>query len=552
MQSSVGILARPSWLRLFFLFKNTSWKLALLLPAALIPFLCGCVQKEKAALVIINGTEPETIDPAIMTGQPEGRLAIALFEGLTANDPKTSAAMPALAERWEVSPDGKTYTFHLRDCQWSNGDPITAQDFVWSWQRVLKPETASEYAYQLFYLVNAEDYNSGKLKDFSTVGVRALDNHTLVAELHDPTPFFLDLCAFPTLLPVHRASVERWPNDWIKPDKLVCSGPYILEQWRINDKIRLRRNPRYRKAAAVGLDLVDVLPVGSPATALNLYLTGAADIIWDKGLIPAYLLDVLRARPDCHTFGYLGSYFYRFNCTRKPFDNPRVRRALSMAVDRQRIVNRITKGGELPATHLVPPGIPSYQSAEGLNYDPKRAKEELAEAGFPGGKGFPRFSILFNKSGGGAAGVNEQIAIEIREMWQNTLGIHSDLVNQEWKVYLNSMSSLDYDVCRASWIGDYNDPNTFMDMFVTGGGNNRTGWSNRRYDDWIRAAGRELDPRKRSEIFRQAELLLCGEESPILPLYFYVGVNFFNPDKWDGIYPNVLDVHPIHTIRKKD
>jgi oligopeptide transport system substrate-binding protein len=520
--------------------------------ALLLSFLfCGCTPQRTADLVIINGTEPETLDPAIMTGQPEGRLALALFEGLTANDPKTAASIPGVAARWDISPDGKTYTFHLRSCQWSNGDLITAHDFVWSWKRTLAPETASEYAYQLFYLNNAEDFNSGKLKDFSQVGVRAKDDRTLLVELHDPTPFFLDLCAFPTLFPIHRGCFEKWGDNWIKPGKLVCNGPFVLDQWRINDKIRLRRNARYWNAANVPLELVDVLPVGSPATALNLYLTGAADIIWDKGLIPAYLLDVLRKRPDCHTFGYLGSYFYRFNCTKKPFDDPRVRRAFSLAVDRERIVTKITKGGELPATHLVPPGIPGYESPQGLSYDPARAKQEFAEAGYPDGKGFPKFSILFNKSGGGAAGVNEQIAIEIREMWQKTLGIQCDLVNQEWKVYLNSMSSLDYDVCRASWIGDYNDPNTFLDMFVTGGGNNRTGWSNRPYDELIRAAGRELNAAKRWQIFQEAETLLCRDECPILPIYFYVGINFVDDTKWEGVYPNVLDVHPIHAIKRK-
>jgi len=514
--------------------------------------LAGCAPQRKADLVIINGTEPETLDPAIMTGQPEGRLAIALFEGLTANDPKTSSAIPGVAERWDISPDGKTYTFHLRRCQWSNGDPITARDFVWSWQRTLSPKTASEYAYQLFYVNNAEEFNSGKLTDFSQVGVRAPNDHTLVVELHDPTPFFLDLCAFPTLSPIHRGCFERWGDDWIKAGKLVSNGPFVLDSWRINDKIRLRRNPNYWNTANVRLEVVDVLPVGSAATALNLYLTGDADIIWDKGLIPSYLLDELRKRPDCHTFGYLGSYFYRFNCTRKPFDDPRVRRALTLAVDRERIVTRITKGGEKPATHLTPPGIPGYESPPGLGHDPEKARAELAAAGFPDGKGFPRFKILYNASGGGAASVNEQVAVEIKDMWQKTLGIQCDLVNQEWKVYLNSMSNLDYDVCRASWIGDYNDPNTFMDMFVTGGGNNRTGWSHKRYDELIRAAGRELDVANRWKIFQEAEALLCREESPILPIYFYVGINFFDGAKWEGIYPNVLDVHPIHAIRRKN
>ncbi|NQU09825.1 peptide ABC transporter substrate-binding protein [bacterium] len=513
--------------------------------------LSACRPAPPADLVILNGTEPETIDPAIITGQPEGRVVTALFEGLTRNDPATARAIPGVAERWEISPEGTVYTFHLRRAQWSNGDPLTAHDFVWSWQRTLAPATASEYAYLLFHLVNAERYNSGELTDFAAVGVRALDEDTLEVRLQSSTPFFLDLCAFPTLYPVHRPSVERWPEDWLKPGRLVSNGAYQLETWRINDRLRLRRNPRYWNAANVALETVDLLPVGSPQTAINLYLTGAADIIWDKGLIPTYLLEELRSYPDCHTFGYLGSYFYRFNCTRPPFDDVRVRQALTLAVDRERLVTKITKGGEKPATHFTPPGIPGYDPPAGLGHDPDRARSLLAEAGYPGGRGFPKFKVLFNKAGGGAASVNEQIAIEIREMWRQQLGIKCDLENQEWKVYLNSMSALDYDVCRSSWIGDYNDPNTFLDMFVTGGGNNRTGWSLPRYDELIRAAGQTLDPPRRAAIFAEAERILCRDELPVLPLYFYVGVTFYDPAKWTGIHPNVLDVHPVDAIRRR-
>lgn len=518
----------------------------------LFPVLVGCRPAPRADLVIINGAEPQSLDPQIITGQPEGRVCLALFEGLTNNDPVTAKPVPGVAERWEISNEGRTYTFHLRPSFWSNGDPVTAHDFVWSWQRALSPAIASEYAYQLYAIRNAEQFNNGKIADFAQVGVRAVDDRTLIVELKDPTPYFLDLCAFATLYPVHRGCIERWgDNHWIKPGKIVSNGPYLLDQWRINDKVRLRKNPRYWNADTVALDIVDILPVGSPATALNLYLTGAADIIWDKGLIPTYLLHEARQRPDCHTFAYLGSYFYRFNVTRKPFDDPRVRRALSMAVDRQQIVNKITRAGELPATHFTPPGIPGYEPPAGPGYDPDAARQLLAEAGYPGGNGFPKFKILFNKGGGGSAGVNEQIALEIAAMWTKTLGIECATENQEWKVYLNSMSTLDYDVCRSSWIGDYNDPNTFLDMFVTGGGNNRTGWSHARYDDLIRAAGRELDPVKRAALFREAELLLCRDETPIIPIYFYVGVNFFDPNKWEGIHPNVLDVHPIHAIRRR-
>ena len=501
----------------------------------------------RADLVFLNGAEPETIDPALITGQPEGRLANALFEGLTAFD-AAAKAMPGVAERWEISEDGRTYTFKLRqDAAWSNGSPVTAEDFVRSWRRTLAPETASEYSYQLHYLKNGRLFNEGKLKDFSKVGVRAVDAHTLQVVLENPTPFFLDLCAFATLLPVPVDSIEKLGDAWTKPGKLVGNGPYVLQEWRINDRIRLVKNPHYWDRAHVSMASIDVLPMAKANTALNFYLSGLADFMMDKGLVPPALLKDLRNRPDFHSAPFLGTYFLRFNATRKPFNDPKVRQAFSMVIDKHLLVDKITRAGELPASSLVPPGTAGYVPPAGLARDLAMARQLMAQAGYPEGKGFPLVNYLYSEGE-----LNESIAVELQGMFRSALGVGINLQRQEWKVYLRSMSSLDYDMCRSSWVGDYRDPNTFLDMFVTNGGNNRTGWSSPEYDRLIQSAASELDPQRRFELFRRAEHLLIVEQAPICPLYFYVGIQFYDPAKLGGIEANLLDEHPLKAMYWKN
>ena len=500
----------------------------------------------RADLVFINGAEPETLDPAIITGQPEGRVVNALFEGLCAYD-ADGKACPGVAASWDISPDAKTYTFHLRnDARWSDGSPLTAHDFVASWKRALTPDTGAQYSYQLFPVKNAQAFAEGKISDFTQVGVRADDDRTLVVELENPTPYFLELCAFPTLHPVPVDLINRIGDEWIKPGKIVSNGAYLLESWRINDKIRLKKNPQYWNRDAVALDTVDVLPISDANVAFNFYASGLADLVMDKGLAPPALLDDMKKRPDFHAAPFLGIYFLRFNCSKGPFVDERVRRAFSLAVDKKRIVEKITRAGELPAPGFVPPGIPGYTGTDGLPFDPATARDLLAQAGYPGGKGFPLFSYLYSKSE-----LNEAVAIELQSMWRETLGVDVNLVRQEWKVYLNSLSLLDYDIARSTWVGDYPDPNTFLDMFLTGGGNNRTGWSSPQYDKLIAAAACELNPARRLEILRDAEDLLVARAVPVCPIYYYVGIQLYDPDKLGGIRANVLDEHPLRAIHRK-
>ncbi len=522
----------------------------------LFPALCllatGCFRREPAAdITIINYAEPDSLDPAVMMSQPDMRIARGMFEGLARLDPKTSLAIPGLAQSWDISPDGKTYTFHLRtNLAWSTGEPITAQDVVYSWDRALNPMTASDYASSLFYLKNAEAYNAGTIKDPSLVGIHALNPRTVRVDLNGPTPFFIDICTFPAAFVVPRWTIEKYGDRWIMARPLPSSGPYELDFWRLSDRVRLRKNPRYWNAAHTQSDVIDFLPISSPNTALNLYESGDVDIVWDKDSVPHQLLDILLKRPDFHSFHFLGTYFIRINVTQKPFNDPRVRRALALAVDKDLIVKKIMRGGEEPATHFVPDGTADYSSPPGLEYNPALARQLLAQAGYPGGKGFPRFEYAFDASNSGAAQTHENIAVELQRMWHDNLGIQMDLREVETTVFWRMQSQLEYQVARASWVGDYDDANTFLEMFTSNDGNNRTGWKNPAYDALITDANEQRDMKAREKIFQKAETLLVSNDVPIIPLFFYAGVMYYDTNKIQGLYPNLLDDHPLEYIRK--
>jgi oligopeptide transport system substrate-binding protein len=519
--------------------------------ASVLLTLAACTRPEPPAdIVMINGPDPETLDPALATGIEDLRVTSGLFEGLARNDPITGAPIPGLAERWDISTNGCVYTFHLRtNLFWRAGEKITAPDVVYSWLRALDPQTASEYAGQLFYIKNAEDYNSGKIKDPTLVAVHALDPYTLQVELNQPTAFFLDLCAFQTLCVVPRLMIEKYGESWMRARPLPTSGPYLLDFWRVNDRIRLRKNPFYWDAANTKSDILDFLSLSAPNTALNLYETGQADLIWDRNNLPNELLDILSKRPDFHSFHYLGTYFLRYNTTKPPFSDPRVRKALALTVDKQRLVDKFLLGGETVATHLVPDGTAHYEPVNGLGYDPAHARQLLAEAGFPGGKGFPPFDLLFDAAGG-TGSIHQKFGVEIQQMWKEQLGVHLELKQMEKRAYLVAQSRLDYDLSRSSWIGDYDDPNTFLDLFRSNNGNNRTGWKNARYDELMRQANLQRDLAKRAALLQQAERILVVDELPIIPVYFYVGTTYYDGNKIKGIHTNMLDCHPLNDIWK--
>ena len=492
-----------------------------------------------ADLVIANGDEPQTLDPAIVTAQLDQRICLAIYEGLTSCDPAGNI-VPGVAQTWDLSPDGRTYTFHLRpDARWSNGDPLTARDFLESWKRVLDPATASYYAYQLFYLVNGEAYYNRTVTDFAQVGVKAPDDHTLVVTLTHPTAYFLQLtAAMQTLFPVHLATVRRYGEDWTKPAHIVSNGPYVLKAWRLDDYIQLEANPRYWRPVAI--KRIRVLPTRDANTCFNLFYSGKIDLILDQSSIPPVLLNDIRHKPYFHPNPIGATTFVRFNVAHRPFDDLRVRRALALALDKQDIVDKIIRTGEPVARTLVPPGNPAYVPPAGLPHDVDAARKLLAEAGYPGGRNFPDVTLLYATKGTGPA-----IATEMQALWSRDLGINSiHLRGQEFKVYLNSQSSVDFDLCLSRWIGDYNDPQTFLDMFVTGGGNNDTNWSDPAYDRMLAASEATPDPAQRMQMLRDMEKILVEQQLPVFPISFTVGAVLYRPGTLGGFVANFVDDHP--------
>lgn len=507
---------------------------------------CGRMEP-RADLIFIQSAEPETLDPTIVSDQVSMRISSSLFEGLCRFD-ENGQPQPGTAERWDVSEDRKTYVFHLREgVKWTDGRPVTARDFAVSWIRALKPETGSDYTSLLHVIRGAKDFTEGKSTDPASVGLRVIDDKTLEVVLENPTPYFIDLCAVQTLAPVPMHVIEKHGSAWIKPENIVTNGAYLLDAWRIDDRIRLRKNPGYWDAANVAMRSVDVLPVPDANTALNFFHAGQCDLMMDKGMTPPTLAGKLKQQSWFHTGPFLGTWFIRINTTKPPFTDPRVRQAFALAVDKKRLVENITQLGETPAWGITPPGAgQGYQPPPGLDYDPVKARELLAAAGFMNGKGFPRVEFLHLPMP-----LERNLAVELQAMWQKNLGVTVNLKKQEQKIWLSSMRDLDYDLCRSSWVGDYNDPSTFLEMFLAGSGNNRTGWESPGYDALISEAAREPDGMKRNELFAEAERMLVREETVVLPIYYYVGVQFYHGGQLTGVVPNLIDDHPFRCMAWK-
>jgi len=496
-------------------------------------------QEHEQVLTFNNGAEPETLDPQIMTGVPEHRLAMAVFEGLVTQHPETLQPVPGVAERWEISEGGTVYTFHLRDdAKWSDGRALDAHDFYASWERALSPATASQYGYMFYPIENAEAFHKGELEDFAQVGVEVVDDHTLRVTLSAPCPYFLDLVAFETLMPVPMWVVEEHGDRWSRAEHIVGNGPFRVEEWLPNQRVTFVPNEHYWDADFVKLERIVALPHENTETAYKLFLQGECD--WLTA-IPVPKIEEIQRHPDYYVSPYLGSYFYRINVTKEPFDDVRVRKALSIGFDREVITRDILKAGQIPATWFCPE-MPGYEPPEGFGYDRDEARRLLREAGYPNGAGFPEVELLYNTNE-----AHKQVAEVIVQQWRENLGITVGLRNTEWKVYLDDVQNLNYDISRAGWIGDYTDPNTFLDMFVTDGGNNNTGWSSERYDRLIELAARERVPSSRAALLRGAEELLIEDEFPIIPIYIYVNQGMIR-EKVGGWFENVRDMHPFQYL----
>ena len=518
-------------------------------------WLAGCGQRltrveqgnRDQILHLANGSEPEDLDPQITTGVTEDNIIRALIEGLVSEDPVDLHPVPGMAERWDISPDGKIYTFYIRaNAKWSNGDAVTAQHFIDAYKRALTPALANEYAYMLYYVVGAKEFSEGKLKEFSQVGFKALDERTLRITLNNSTSFFLSLLNHHSWYPVHMPTVEEYGdpfqrgNRWTRPGNYVGNGPFVLADWKVNRVISVKKNPLYWDAARVKLNEIRFYPLERLDTEERAFRAGQIHKTYKIPLtkIPYYEEHnpaVLRKSP------YLGTYFYMFNVTNSAFRDKRVRQAMTMAIDREALTKRVTRGGELPAFSFVPPNTAGYTSENKFVFDIPRAKKLLAEAGYPDGKGFPKVQLLYN-----TLESHKTIAETLQQMWKQNLGIDIGLRNEEWKVYLDTKKRKDFELCRYGWIADYVDPNAFLDMWLSYGGNNDSNWNNKEYDDLIALAGRTIDTAERYKVFQRAEKLLL-EELPIIPIYHYTTTCLLQPSvkNWNA---TILDHQPYQYV----
>ncbi|MCA9178004.1 MAG: peptide ABC transporter substrate-binding protein [Planctomycetales bacterium] len=578
-------------------------------------------------LWVNNGGEPEWIDPGKCSDSNGGEVIFNTFAGLVEAHPKTLAPMPALATHWEVSDDQATYTFHLRKSNWSDGTPLTAHDFVYSFRRLLDYKTASKYATNgyifkngemaslrailvrglpagateeqvrawaaevmpvrrvslegeaatLFVLSQGEDeeeeqspstglglvdrdaivaelskrpFGADKVPlqvevaTLEMIGARALDDHTLEIELENPIPYFLSFMTFYSFMPVPRHVIERLeqeglnPDLWTRAENIVCNGPFRLVQWKFRQYMEFARNPEYWDAEHVKLERIRALMVESYVTGLNMY--NAGDIDWTGGQtgLPSEFMDHLKKYRDFHQFPEISVYFYWLNTKRAPLDNPKLRRAMSLALNRKTLVERVTRANQIPTQDLVPDGLAGYEGLKRPIYDPDAARALLKEAGYASGADVPEITLSYNTSE-----THKQVAEAVQQMWKKELGLRVVLENQEWKTYLSRMAMMDFQIARMGWVGDYADPYTFLELLTTDCGNNHSNWSNPEYDRLLKEANRQAnDKDKRLQLMREAEALAM-EEQPIIPFYIYTRSQMVKPYV-RGIWENYQDRHP--------
>ena len=567
-------------------------------------------------LWINNTTEPEWIDPGKCADGVGGSIIDSLFAGLMQANPRDTHPEPDVAESWTLSPDAKTYVFTLRPSQWSDGHPLTAEDFAWSWRRVLDPNTASRYASMLYILRNGQAFAeralwvttptpikaadlqpwlaaqkieiekideshdpnglmvflggaeaqrpalaeralklagqvvagqplSMRLASADLVGVRALDDRTLEVRLNHPVPYFLSLAAYHVFRPVPRHVVDRLAADhqntdlWTRPENIVSNGPYVLGEWHFKHYLTYEKNPRYWDAEHVQIQHVRVLEVDNVNTALNMYRTGDLDWLGNSTPLPSEFIAHMQQYKDTHIDPMLSVYFYWLNTHAPPLDNVKVRRALSLAIDREALVKYVTRGGQLPTADLVPDKLGGYAGLKQELFNPAKAKQLLTEAGYPNGAGLPPVTLTYNTAEG-----HKQLAEAVQEMWHKTLNIEVQIENQEWKVYLGNLDSRSFQVARMAWAGDYADANTFLsDVLSQHAGNNLSGWHDARYEKLLDEGNNSPDPAQRLALLRQAEALAM-EAQPLIPIYVYTRSYTIKP-YIKGFWPDPLDHHGI-------
>ena len=508
----------------------------------------GCTTSTEDFEIAVNfASEPNTIDPALNSAVDGAVMINHIFEGLYKwVDDGSGNATLALGQAKEVTPnaDKTVYTVKLRDdIKWSDGKDVVAADFVYAWQRLVDPNTAADYCYMADIILNANEIMAGEM-DKSELGVKAIDEKTLEITLHTACPYFEEIMAFPALMPIRSDIIEQYGDQWtFSPETYIGNGQYKMAEWSHNEFIKLVPSETYYDVDKLGPKVIKFALMDDTNAIYAAYRSGSLNFIQE---VPVDEIPGLLSSGELKVHPYLGTYYCCFSTSTAPFDDVRVREAFSLVIDRNYIVENVTKTGQKPATAFVPSGISDAPgtkddfravggdymdvSAEKYQENCERARQLLAEAGYPNGEGFPIVEYLYNTSDN-----HRLIGEALQNMWQTELGVTVNLVNQEWNTFLDTRKNGDYSIARNGWIADYNDPMTFLDMWVTGGGNNDAQYSNTKYDELIAAAKLATDPAERMSLMHQAEDLLMGEDSVLGPIYFYTQ-KYMISDRIDGMF----------------
>ena len=499
-----------------------------LLSAVLCLLLAACARRETPVqegirthtLLVGNGAEPGSLDPHLASILSDQIIVNTLFEGLTLLDERTTRPLPAAAESWSASADGLVWTFKLRPgLQWSNGEPLTADDFLQSWRRALNPKVAADNAWYLFAIRNAEAYNSGKLADAATLGLAAPDPRTIVITLEHPTPYLPALVSLPAWFPLNPRVLARFGTldqrggDWTRPGNLVSNGAFMLTEWTPNARIVLSKNPHHREAATNRLERVIFFPTENPDTEERDFRAGQLHVTFN---LPVTKIAGWREKDPAalRLDPAMQANFLRFNTTRPPLNDPRVRRALSLAIDRETLARTVLQGSRQPAPSITPPGTGGYTARAAAAYDPAAARQLLTAAGFPGGRGLPAIDLQCRNDE-----IMPRLAEALQAMWQRELGVHTTISQVEQKTWIQNQQSLNYGISTAAWTADFPDPVTFLGLFAGDSSYNWTGWKNSAYDRLLAEAAGLADQTQRYELFQQAETLLLAD-APVTPLHY--------------------------------
>jgi oligopeptide transport system substrate-binding protein len=503
---------------------------------------CKSAPQASATQFHVNlGTEPPSLDWSLATDHVSFNVISNLMVGLTEFD-KDLKPSPVIAKSWELRDGGKKIVFHLRDdVQWSDGKKVRAQDFEYAWKRLLSPKTASQYAYILFDVANAQEYNEGKVKDASSVGVQAQDDQTLIVTLRHPASYFLAITTFEVTFPQRQDIIEKFDTRWTEPANIVTNGPFRMTSWKHENEIELTANASFFRGKPT-IEKVIMYMINEKTTAVTMYEQGNLDFIDESHSIPPLEKPRLSKIAGFKVVPQLRGEYYSFAVDRKPFDNPKLRQAFALAIDRE-VLPKVLQGGPTPATSWIPPGMLAHNPEIGLKFNPAEARRLMKEAGYPDGKGLPPIVLGYNTDE-----EKKLIAEAIQSMWQKHLGVVVKIENQEWKVFLKKLQTDPFPVFRSGWGADYPDPDNFMKLFTSNSGNNHGRWKNPRYDQLLEQAAQEVDPKKRARLYDDAQKLLTEVDAAIVPLYWKSEATLLNP-KFVGLEYNSMARMDLRNVK---